>query len=179
MPELFIRLTPYGPSELCRVDEIVRNLNPTSYCLSQEEATRRHYHLYFNGDYTIERIRYRLKSQIDAQVYISGKDVQDKIRTIAYTIKDGNYTHHNLDVNTFLMAQQVTFKKKTFDDSVKELKQIQWSSIEELVDAVIDIYIEFNKKIYEQHLSALVKTIYISQSNKFREHIKGKILSLC
>lgn len=177
MNEYFIRITPYGQSELNAIDEIVRSFNPVSYCLSREIATRVHYHLYFKTDYTKERLRYQLKSKLNAQIYISGKDVQDKIKTIAYTIKDGDYTHMGLDVSTFLMAQSISFQKVTFDSELKELYSIEWGdSPDKLAGVVLELYCKYNRKIYEQHIVALVKLIMAKQSGKFQQRILDNVI---
>lgn len=173
MPELFLRLTPYKSSTLDDVVEIIDSFSST-YVVSYEEASRPHYHIYMDTKYSPERLRYQLKSKLSMQVYISGKDVQDKVRAIAYTIKDGNYRMKNIDVNTFLMAKQQSKPKESFDTELKVISEGGMDT-DDLVEAIVNLYIKYNRKMYIQHIQALVRTIQSRNNDTYRRALCRRI----
>lgn len=177
MNEYFIRLTPgVGFSfSLDDAETLLQTASITSYVVSYEEASRPHFHAYIKSAYSPERLRYRLKSLFTGQVYISGKEVVDKVQTIAYTIKDGNYRHKDLDVNTLLMAQQRSFPKFKFDDELKKILDSDLTD-EKLVDSVIDLYVKAKRKIYVQHIQAIVRNYKAQKSSSYRRDLANKIL---
>lgn len=172
--QYFARFTP--SKEAVSLDDIVPILEElsNSYVVSYEEASRPHFHFYMESDFSPERLRYRLKSRLTGQIYISGKDVEDKVRTIAYTIKDGNYRLKNIDVNTFLMAKQQSHPKETFDKEIKELYEGTYET-EDLVDKIVDLYIKYNRKIYIQHIQSLVRTIQARNNERYRKSLVRRI----
>lgn len=178
MRELFIRVTPEDEDiGLDNVKNIlVECLESLKYVISREEASRIHYHMYVVTSFNPERVRYRIKSSIHCQVYISGKDVIDKVKTIAYTIKDGSYLHRGIDVNELLMAQSLSHKKITFDAEIQRIKEDKNLDDEQLVSQVIDTYVKFNRKIYNQHIVALIKGIKLERDMKYAERVKKEIL---
>lgn len=173
--EYFIRLTPYKATTFEDIIDVFSAIDIDTYVISYEEASRNHYHAYIISSYSPERLRYQLKSKLSSQVYISGTQVLDKVKTIAYTIKDGNYKHKNIDVNTLLMAESVSKPKFNFDD---ELKKILDKDItpDKLVDEIIDLYVQSKRKIYIQHIQAIVRNWKAQKDSSYRKELKNKIL---
>lgn len=163
--ELFIRITPHSPTSFDDMRDTLRHLSIETYCVSFEQASRDHYHAYVRTTRSPENLRYNLKRFLNAQIYISGKQVIDKVRTIAYTIKDGSFIHNNIDINTMLMAQAVSHPKITFDDRIAEIRSTDPHYI---TTKVVDAYIEFDRKPYRQHIEALVGYILLKQDPSYR-----------
>lgn len=175
MTEYFIRLTPTSSCSLDDAETLLREINVDIYVVSYEEASRPHFHAYIKSSYSPERLRYRLKSHFTGQVYISGKEVIDKVKAIAYTIKDGKYRYSNIDVNTLLMAESISKPKFNFDQELKTIADSD-ASIEKIVDDIIDLYIKGNRKIYFQHIQGIVRTIQAKRCSSYRYELRNKIL---
>lgn len=181
MRGLFMRITPYNNDDatLQRIAEIIELTTvPARYVISEEIASHLHYHILTYSDRSPERIRYAIKSKIECQLYISGREVQDKVKAIAYTIKDGKYIQKNMDVNDFLLAKQISRPKRTFDDGLKELKEIYKTNMddEELLRGLIRVYKEFNKKINRLHLKNHLESIRIYSSQDAEDQLVRSIL---
>lgn len=175
----FARLTPRNPTSLKAVEELV-SFYSNKYVISQEEATRVHFHICMWCDKGIENLRYHLKSKIDSQIYLSGKDIEDKVSAIAYTIKDGYYVHRGLDVNEFLLANAVTRPKVDFDDTIKRITDDydpSYVSDQKLLTQIIDTYIQCRRKPYKQHIRALYDSIKISKDQTYKQRLIENILS--
>lgn len=178
MPEYFIRLTPHDPAiTLEDIEVILHAVGATSYVVSLETQPRQHFHAYLETSRSPENLRYQLKSHLNGQVYISGKDVMDKVRTIAYTIKDGNYKYFNLDMATFMMAKATTHKKRKFDDVIKEIIDTDNLSPANIVNGIILAHIEFNRKIYPAHIKALLRTIQAKRCDSYRLELVQHIVN--
>lgn len=177
----FIRLTPDDEISL---DDIVRLIEgallPESYVISREEASRIHFHILVYTDFSPERLRYRIKALLATQVYISGKDIVDKVRTIAYTIKDGNYRTKGIDPFEWLEAKRISHKKEKFEDALKVIEGNygRTGNADALVRELITLHLDFNKKIYKQHLKAHFETIKIKKDLDFRERFIKDILGI-
>lgn len=142
----------------------------------ETDAKRPHYHFVLFGiEVTTETLRARIKRDFSGQVYLSGKDVQDKVKTIAYTIKDGFYKHNGLDINTFLMASVISKPKVKFDSLIKEVQERYITGImtdRELVSHLLDIHIRTDRKIYLHHIKAQALLIKLKkESNKDKREL--------
>lgn len=177
MPELFIRITPYDAVTFEDIEQLLSYLKIERYVVSYEEASRPHYHIYVETKLSVERLRYQIKSKLNCQVYISGKEVQSKVKTIAYTIKDGNFRMKNIDVNEYLMAQRVSHAKPNFDKELKDILSKEWTCSEQrvLTTQVIDLYIKFNRKIYIQHIQSVVRTA-LSRDKNYKNRLIDRVL---
>lgn len=177
MPEYFIRITPYDRVSLDDVENLFKILKVERYVVSYEEASRPHYHAFLETSYTAERMRYQIKAHLNGQIYISGKEVQHKVKAIAYTIKDGNFRMKNIDVNEYLMAKSITHQKPNFDKELKEITDKEWTEDQkrQLTEEVLELYVKFNRKIYIQHIQAIVRTS-LSKDKKYRFRLVEKIL---
>lgn len=175
--EKFLRFTPYDTVSFEEIENLLQKLKIDTYVVSYEYegVSRPHYHLYVETSYTNERLRYQCKKHINAEVYISQEDVRDKIRAIAYTIKDGNYRLKNIDINTFLMAKQVTHKKETFQSDIDKLKSSGENNKMIVCRAVKDLYIKHNKKMYMQHMEALCRTILATNDKTYAEDVVNQL----
>lgn len=179
MKGLFIRITPDDESTLEDIKTIIEDATlPDAYVLSREVASSVHYHLLVYTPFSPERVRYRIKGSLSCQIYISGKDIQDKVKAIAYTIKDGHYVHKGLNVQEWLMAKQKTHKKITFEDAIStiEASYIKDRNDEVLVQEIIQLHIDFKKKIYRNHLKGWYETIRIRADNGYRDKVVKEIL---
>lgn len=176
MSSLFGRLTPY---ETLTMDDIIAfftNLDIDKYVLCHEEASRPHFHFCVWTSRSSENMRYQLKQHFNAQVYISGKDIQDKIKAIAYCFKDGNYITKGIDILTIMSAQSASFKKVTFDDELKQIQDDSTLTIEQIATKIIDLYVKYNRKIYRQHIRALIELIKVKRSSTYRANLIKNIL---
>lgn len=174
----FLRLTPRNPTCLDAIRNIIDPLS-YKYVISQEETPRVHYHICMWCHKSIENLRYHLKQRVDGQIYISGKDIEDKINAIAYTIKDGNYVHRNLDITEFLLANAVTKRKLKFDDLIDQLKDEynpSTMSDQTLVRKILEIYTKCKRKPYKQHIRALYDTIKLSKDSRYIDRMVEQII---
>lgn len=171
--EYFIRVTPYDTSTLDDIRNVFEQLNFDSYVLSRELASRVHYHAYIRTTKSAERLRYQLKQRVGGQIYISGKQVEDQVRAIAYTIKDGSYIYKDIDVNTFLKAVQLSKPKTTFDDRIKEIKSRDPTVV---TRGVVRAYKEFNRKPHLHHIESLVRYILLKNDDTYENVVVNKIL---
>lgn len=172
MNGLFLRITPVDSMTLEDIKNIIEPLCK-SYLISIEEASRVHFHIVMYTDRSVEDIRYQIKKKQGLQVYISGKQIEDKVKTIAYTIKDGNYIFKDIDAFALMRATQVTYKKLTFD---KEIEAIKYWDDSSLFDDVLNLYQKYNKKIDKRHFINLLRTIKLKNSSDYREQFKKNIL---
>jgi len=173
MNEYFIRITPYDTSDLSDIRTVFEDIGLDTYVLSRESASRVHYHSYIRTRFTAERLRYQLKSRIGGQIYISGKSVEDKIRAIAYTIKDGDYVYGNIDVNELLMAIQQSKPKVTFDDTINAITS---DTVDSVTKGVVRAYKEFKRKPHLGHMEALVRYILLKNSSSYEQILINKII---
>lgn len=171
MNSYFVRITPRDPISYEDIETVLSTLHIEQWFICYEEASRPHYHLCLFSERGVENLRYRLKKEINGQVYISGKQIEDKVKAIAYCMKDGNYRHKNIDVNTFLMANSITHKKEKFEDELKKFIDDTEHSIRHIVEGIIDLHIKYNRKIYRQHIKALVELIKAKRCPNYRQQL--------
>lgn len=177
---LFIRITPHSEGvTLEEMEEFVeQDLRSSKYVISLEHATNDHFHLLVYTPMSPENVRYRIKQNYDCNVYISGKEIQDKIKAIAYTIKDGHYVHKGLDIWEWMQAKQMTYPKVKFDEAIKVIKQNYSATFYEegLVRELIQLHIDTGRRIYRQHLRAWIDTIKLEVDERYRERLVKEIL---
>lgn len=174
----FARITPRYPGSLQQMEDIISPL-AGKYVISLETTPRPHFHICLWASKSIENLRYHLKSRIDGQIYISGKDIEDKIAAIAYTIKDGNYVYRGLDVAEFLLANSVSKPKLDFDQLIKDLTNKydpRSMSDQSLIKSIIQIYIDCHRKPYRQHIRSLFDSIKLSKDRSYIDRITEQIL---
>lgn len=167
----FMRVTPYKQLSYEDIEEVLSNLHIDKYFICYEEASRPHYHLCLFSPRSVENLRWRVKQAVDGEVYLSGKAIEDKVKAVAYCMKDGNWRQKNMDVNTILMANQVKFKKPKFDDELKKLVDNKEDSIRSIVKSIVELHITYNRKIYRQHIKAIVELIKAKRCENFRENL--------
>lgn len=177
---LFIRITPHSEGlDLEELEEFVKtDLRSERYVISIEHATNTHFHLLVYTPMSPENTRYRIKANYDCNVYISGKEIQDKIKAIAYTIKDGHYVHSGLDIWEWMQAKQLSRPKIKFDEAIKTIKS-NYSAThyeEGLVRELVQLHIDTGRRIYRQHLRAWIDTIKIEVDERYRERLIKEIL---
>lgn len=167
----FLRITPKEPLSFEDVEEMLSQLHIDQYFICYEEASRPHYHLCLFSERGVENLRYRIKSHINGQVYLSGRQIEDKVRAVAYCMKDGKWRQKNMDVHTMLMATATTHKKEKFEDDLKVLIEDKESSIRDIIKRLIDLHIKYNRKIYRQHIKALVELIRAKRCPDYRQKL--------
>lgn len=182
MSSYFCRYTPRKPEEttLDDMEAFIRELTD-EFVISYEHLPRNdHFHIcLWKVKRSPENLRYHLKTHLVGQVYISGKEIEDKVKAIAYTIKDGSYRSSGIDVFTWMSAMRTTHKKVKFDDDVKELTERydpQLYNDEWLAGGIIEIYRKHNRKIYVQHLRALLQTIKMHKDSNYKLQLIDKIV---
>lgn len=169
----FLRITPDNQElTLKDIEQLIKSFNGR-YIISVEEATKRHYHIVLYAKITAETLRARIKKNLLCQVYISGKEIQDKVKAIAYTIKDGNYVFNGLDAFDLMKAKQVSHQKLSFD---KEIDKIEYYDDRSLVEDVLALYQKYNRKVDKRHLLNLLRTIKLKQSGEYKEQFIKNIL---
>lgn len=153
-----------------------------SYCLSFEVSDdgHQHYHLYIKATAKQETLRNRFARNFNATARFSSKDIQSRVRTIAYTIKDGNYVQKNLNVADFLMACQVTHPKpKKFEVQMRDNDEEYIAgniSKEDYIDNILKIYVNCRRKTYIQHITSHAITVHMEASSDYRKQVRDKIL---
>lgn len=172
MHSYFVRITPRDALSFEDIELVLSDLQISQYFICYEEASRPHYHLCLFSQRGVENLRYQLKSKVNAQVYISGKEIEDKVKAVAYCMKDGKWKQKNMDINTVLMASSITHKKQNFDTELKELIDNTQGSIQTIVEQILDLHVKYNRKIYRQHIKALVELIRLKkEGNTYRQQL--------
>lgn len=170
----FLRITPSSTLSYEDIITVLTNLSIDKWFICFEEASRPHYHLCIWCVRSVENLRYRLKAEINGQIYISGKQIEDKLKAIAYCMKDGNYRHQNVNILDIMSAKAISHKKVTFDE---ELKSLDTSGTKrEIVGAIIDLHVKYNRKMYKQHIRALFDLIMAKKDVSYREILIKDIL---
>jgi len=182
MNSFFCRLTPmpeYAATYTLSIIGAGLNLLSDKYFVCYEtEASRPHYHFLIYTDLSSETLRARLKRMFFAQIYISGKEIEDQVRAIAYCMKDGTWTQSGIDINTILIAKSVSKKKLKYDDLMEELLKSYDGDDRKLIGGIIDAHVLTNKKIYIQHIRAHALLIKL-RSDKYgthKEYLINKII---
>lgn len=174
--EYFVRLTPNGELLFDDLIDTLDNLDIQKYFVCHERASRPHYHLCIWTSRSSENLRWNLKQLLDCSIYISGKEIQDKVRAIAYCMKDGNYREKNIDINDWLLAKQLTFKKTNYEEEYSELLNDSVHPIEWIAQKLIDLQVKYNKKIYRQHLRATMELIRCKRCGRYRNDLAKYII---
>lgn len=172
----FIRLTPRGALSYEDIIEVIESIGIKKWFICYEEASRPHYHACLFSDRGVENLRYQLKAKINAQIYISGKEIESKIKAIAYCMKDGNYRQQNIDILTIMSAKQLSKPKEKFDDELKVLIDDKDSSLRQIAKRIIDLHIKYNRKIYRAHIKATMELIRLKRCPDYREKFIDFIL---
>lgn len=174
----FIRITPdQQEAGLDQLDTILETIGITKYFICEETATRLHFHACIYTDRSAESLRYQLKRYIEGEVYISGKDIQDQVKAVAYCMKDGKWRQKNMEVQTILMAKSITRPKaKPFDKQIGDLIDEVSLSDESFIKKVIDVHCQFNRKIYPQHIAALTRTRTAKIDEDYKQRLADRIL---
>lgn len=111
MHSYFVRITPYKTLSYEDIETVLTDLDISQWFICYEEASRPHYHLCLWSVRGVENLRYQLKNKLNAQIYLSGKEIEDKLKAIAYCMKDGNWKQKNVNILDIMMAKTITKKK--------------------------------------------------------------------
>lgn len=154
----FIRFTPSTPTaySLGALKYVFEyHFEKTSYLIAEEKAAHTHYHIALWGiKLTPETLRYQLKQRLEGQIYISGKEIEDKVKAIAYCIKDGNYISFNLDALALIQATGISKRKLKFDDLLLQAETDYQGDDKKFLKQLIEAHVKTNKKVYMQHIKA-------------------------
>lgn len=144
-----------------------------AYCISFEisDDDVQHYHLYIKTELTAKTLRQRFLRTFKCRSRFSSKEIQDRIRAIAYTIKDGNYFQKNLNVHEFLMAVQVSHPKKPkFEVALRSIDEEYIAGnidFEKYLVRVLTLYKDYRRKLYRQHIIAHATTVRLEASPQY------------
>lgn len=180
----FIRFTPTTQNiyDLGMLKFVLDDFEPTKYVIGKEQASSEHFHIAVWGiKVTPEVLRYQLKKRLEGQIYISGKEIVEKIKAIAYCLKDGNYTTKGLEINEFLQASSISKRKVKFDDLLKQAEEDYNGDDKRFVRKLIEAHVATNKKVYLQHIKAqlLLTKLKKEQYGTYKEYLVEKIIDLC
>lgn len=178
----FIRFTPTDPTVYSL--DIVRYVidtffMPEKYVIGREKASSEHYHIaLWNMDYTPEALRYQLKNRLKGQIYISGKEIEDKIKSIAYCFKDGDYIDHGLSIMEFLQATSISKPKIKYDDLLAQAEELYDGDDKKFTRNLLEAHIKTNKKIYLPHIKAQVLLTKLKKDRygTYKEYLVEKII---
>lgn len=181
MSSYFIRFTPFDDrvNDLASVTATIDKLEPSKFVVAREQAKREHYHIAVWGvKRSPESLRAFLKKDLEGQIYISGKEIQDKIVAIAYCFKDGDFIHQGLDVNEFLQAHSISKRKVKFDEELAKIEAAYQGDDKQFLRDILDLHARTNKKPYLQHIKAqlLLTKLKYEKSKTHREYLIEKIL---
>lgn len=182
----FCRITPHSEYQATYNLSIISaglSLISNKYFVCYEiDANRPHYHFLIYTDMSSETLRARLKKMFNSQVYISGKEIEDQVKAVAYCMKDGTWTQTGMDINTILMASSTSKKKVKFDDLVdKVIKDYETSEVKDkrkLIGGIIDAHVTCNRKVYMPHIKALAILCQLkaTKTKSLREYLIDKIV---
>lgn len=153
----FIRLTPDCSADvnLDIVFKLFKNYDPTKLVVAVEQGTREHYHIAIWGvTRSSANLRANIKLHLDCQVYISGKDIENSVKAIAYCFKDGNYKYMGLNIDEFLQAVSVSKPKLKYDKILQEIDRDYDGDDKKYLSKVFQAHVDTNKKVYMQHIKA-------------------------
>lgn len=176
MKSLFCRFTPESKTTLEEVYDILYGIYD-KFIVSIEEATRVHFHFIVYTESSIQSTRYVLKKNLEGQIYISGREVISQIQAVAYTIKDGQYKQHNMDVNTLLMAKVIAKPKIVYDKEIKTIND-KYDGVDDYsyIKDIIELYGRFNKSTHPVHIRAMLRTQKAKKNDVYRERLIKEII---
>lgn len=182
MPSFFGRFTPRDDTKynLQILEEFFSKFTH-KYVISYEQKPRNnHYHFcIWDVDRSPENLRYHIKLSLEGHVYLSGKEIENKVNAIAYTIKDGSYKSAGIDIFTWMEAVRTSKPKKDFNEEYKKLVEHYDPNLHSerwLVGGLLELHKEFNKKIYINHIRALKDLIFLKKQPNYREKLIDKII---
>lgn len=154
------------------------------FVLCREVARNEHYHLYLKdekteySDKTRNSVRRFLRELFKGEIRISKRQVENPIRAIAYTIKDGNYITHGIDWWSFVQAKEVSHPKpKKFQGKLNEFYTNANGKHEKgLVCEVLTIFEECNIPIDMGRIVKIVRLAMCKHNNNYRQHLIDRIL---
>lgn len=158
------------------------HFHPERYIIAHEVASSVHFHiaLWSSVSYrSNEALKYQLKKYLIGQVYISGKEIQEKLKVIAYCLKDGHYLQHNVSVTDFLQAASISKPKIKYDDLIAKIEADYQGDDKKLARDIFDAYVKTNKKVYLPHIRAQMLLIKLKSEKygTFKEYLVDKILN--
>lgn len=153
------------------------------FVLCREVAKNEHYHLYLKdekteySDKTRNSVRRFLRELFKGEIRISKRQVENPIKAIAYTIKDGNYITHGIDWWTFIQAREVSHPKpKKFQGKLTDFYQNAMGKTEHgLICEVLTIFEECNIPIDTQRIIKIVRLALCKHNNNYRLHLIDRI----
>jgi len=175
----FIRITPTDKLELDTIYKHFIKYDPVKLVVAKEQGTREHFHIAIWGvTRSSSNLRAHIKTHIDAQVYISGKDIDNSVNAIAYCFKDGNYRHYGLDINEFLQAITTSKPKLKYDKILQDIDNQYDGDDKTYLSKVFKAHVDTNKKVYIQHIKAQLLLVKLKHDKygTYREYLIEKII---
>lgn len=152
-----------------------------NYCLSFETSDDgfQHFHLYITTSANTETWRQRFKREFEFRCRFSKENVRDRVRAIAYTLKDGNFVQRNVNVHDFLTAIQISHpKRKKFEAAMREIDEEFIAgklSEDQYIHSITSLYRDYRRKTYIQHIVAHITTVKMEQSSSYQLKIDERI----
>lgn len=186
--ELFITINPDEspfPKTLKQIkDEIHDHLPDAQFVVCREVAKHEHYHIYYKdpnqsySDKSRNDVRRKLRIIFPGEIRISKRQVEDSIRAIAYTIKDGNYITHAIDWYTWLQAKKTTHPKpKGFSAQLAEFHlNSSGKDDRQLTCEVLKIFEDNNVPIDIYRVAKIVRLALSKTNNNYRQGLIDRIL---
>lgn len=178
MSSYFIRLTPEQSTTLREVSSIFEEI-ANKFVVSCEQDPREHYHIAVWGvNRSSDNLRAYIKAHIPCQVYISGKEITNKLNTIAYTIKDGNYVFKNLNVDELLLSVSMSKPKIKFETELEKIDKAYDGDDKKYLAQVFDLHVRTNKKVYMQHIKSqlLLTKLKYDKYGTYKNYLIEKII---
>lgn len=176
---------PYGLTLKEISDNIISIYNNKAIIVvCREIATNEHYHMYIRvdgipwSDKTRMDLKRRLREFLAGEIRISKRKVEDRIKAIAYTIKDGNYYCHGIDWFEFTKAKEISHPKdKSYNVLIKDFySNVEGKTEMTLIDEVIDIFDKCNIPICTDRIAKIVRLSIIKKKDaSFRNRLKDMI----
>lgn len=190
MMELFCTINPDEspfPKTLKEIKEEILKEYPYDeprFVLCREVAKNEHYHLYLKDektnycDKTRNAVRRCLREIFKGEIRISKRQVENPIRAIAYTIKDGNYITHGIDWFTFVKAKEESYPKpKKFNSKIIDFYQNASGKHEKgLICEVLTIFEDCNIPIDINRIVKIVRCALCKTNTNYRQGLIDRIL---
>lgn len=188
--ELFCTINPDEspfPKTLAEIKDLILQEYPYDeprFVLCREVAKHEHYHLYIKdertdySDKTRNAVRRCLREIFKGEIRISKRQVENPIRAIAYTIKDGNFITHGIDWWTFVQAKNETYPKpKKFQAKLNEFYQNASGKHERgLICEVMTIFEDCNIPIDMNRIVKIVRLALCKTNMDYRKGLIDRIL---
>lgn len=182
--EHFVVLTPIVASDhtLDSISSYLKDLQNIKFVISRETHPHLHYHAYLETPRIQQDLRYHFKEVLKLRPRFSSTEIRDRVRAIAYTIKEGNYRVNEIDAFELIKACQISHKKESMLGYDKDVGLImndpgtKEKSDKELIRELLKLHVKYNRKIYPQHITAQLRTFRCKYNQEYEDYLVNKII---